>query len=343
MKPIEKLNELSPSATNDVDYESPSTVEINQDLMQVQLRVDEREVRKRELESKQALWVQNNDNLSSFRYQWLQLLLSRLREFENLQSECEEVSQLYQNVHELVAEQAPMVEAIAENVEVTEIHVEEGTRQLAMALNYKKTIYPLLGGFIGACVLGPVGLVAGLKAGGAASVCGGICGYAGGKFLKKANSPSTEHLPSVDKPVDASTTEKPTEAIKWVHHIRFINLLLRYAEFNDINDKLAEINETLIALSRIDDVFYSENIQSWPRCVWSYQSLYHWLFPVMSHKWIQTALQDFLVSGNCELWIKIMEASETALEEKKELVVLEFLELLYAVTEAPNLTNLKTL
>lgn len=55
MKPIEKLNELSPSATNDIDYESPSTVEINKDLMQVQLRVDEREVRKRELESKQAL------------------------------------------------------------------------------------------------------------------------------------------------------------------------------------------------------------------------------------------------------------------------------------------------
>lgn len=55
MKPIEKLNELSPSATSTIDDESPSTVEINNDLMKVQLRVDEREVRKRELESKQAL------------------------------------------------------------------------------------------------------------------------------------------------------------------------------------------------------------------------------------------------------------------------------------------------
>lgn len=131
-----------------------------------------------------------------------------------MQSECEQVSQLYQNVHELVTEQAPMVEAIAENVEVTEIHVEEGTRQLAMALTYKKTIYPLIGGFIGACVLGPVGLVAGLKAGGAASVCGGICGYAGGKFLKKANSPSSEETPSIDKPIEASMSEKSTEIIK---------------------------------------------------------------------------------------------------------------------------------
>ncbi|CRL02943.1 CLUMA_CG015731, isoform A [Clunio marinus] len=180
MKPIEKLNELSPSATSDIDYESPSTVQINNDLMQVQLRVDEDAIRRKELESRQAL----------------------LKEFENLQSECEQISQLYHNVHGLVVEQAPMVEAIAENVEETEIHVEEGTRQLQMALNYKKTIYPILGGFIGACVLGPVGLVAGLKAGGAASVCGGICGYAGGKFLKKANSPSNEPSPTKEDPPD---------------------------------------------------------------------------------------------------------------------------------------------
>jgi hypothetical protein len=55
MKPIEKLNELSPSATSLMDSESPSTVEINNDLMKVQLRIDDKEVRKRELESKQAL------------------------------------------------------------------------------------------------------------------------------------------------------------------------------------------------------------------------------------------------------------------------------------------------
>lgn len=131
---------------------------------------------------------------------------SSLKEFENLQSECEQISQLYQNVHGLVAEQAPMVEAIAENVEVAEIHVEEGTRHLLQALNYKKTIYPILGGFIGACMLGPVGLVAGLKAGGAASVCGGICGYAGGKFLKKANAPSNEPSPTNENPPDDLST-----------------------------------------------------------------------------------------------------------------------------------------
>jgi hypothetical protein len=52
MKPIEKLNELSPNATMQMDN-NESSVEINN--MQVQLRVDDREVRRRELESKEAL------------------------------------------------------------------------------------------------------------------------------------------------------------------------------------------------------------------------------------------------------------------------------------------------
>lgn len=95
-----------------------------------------------------------------------------------------------------------MVEAIAENVQETEIQVEEGTRQLQLALNYKKTIYPILGGVIGACMLGPVGLIAGLKAGSAAGLCGGICGYAGGKFLKKVDSPSEEPDAAKESPTN---------------------------------------------------------------------------------------------------------------------------------------------
>lgn len=55
MKPIDKLNELSPSASSNVDHESPSTVEINNDMMQVQLRINDSEVRQRELESRQAV------------------------------------------------------------------------------------------------------------------------------------------------------------------------------------------------------------------------------------------------------------------------------------------------
>lgn len=100
-----------------------------------------------------------------------------------------------------------MIDAIAENVDSTETYVEEGTRHLQQALTYKKTIYPLIGGVIGACMLGPVGLVAGLKAGGAASVFGAIGGYAGGKFLKKADTHDTEVVLETKENSDSQSVE----------------------------------------------------------------------------------------------------------------------------------------
>lgn len=78
-------------------------------------------------------------------------IVSRLKEVENLHSECEAVSQLYKHVNVMVAEQAPMVDAIEENVQIAEIQVEEGTKELAKALSYKQTMYPIVGGFLGAC------------------------------------------------------------------------------------------------------------------------------------------------------------------------------------------------
>jgi hypothetical protein len=54
---------------------------------------------------------------------------------------------------------------------------------------------------------GPVGLIAGLKAGSAASLCGGICGYAGGKLLKKT---PTEPVPATD----FDSTHKSDEIIE---------------------------------------------------------------------------------------------------------------------------------
>lgn len=53
MKPLDKLNELSPDATTSFDDESPSTLRMNNE--QVQLRVDDSRIRQRELESKEAL------------------------------------------------------------------------------------------------------------------------------------------------------------------------------------------------------------------------------------------------------------------------------------------------
>lgn len=53
MKPIEKFNELSHHATSNIEYESQN--EIRGDPLQVQLQVDDSAIRRRELESRQAL------------------------------------------------------------------------------------------------------------------------------------------------------------------------------------------------------------------------------------------------------------------------------------------------
>jgi hypothetical protein len=53
MKPIEKFNELSHHATSNIEYESRQ--ETRGDPMQIQLQVDDSEVKRRELASRQAL------------------------------------------------------------------------------------------------------------------------------------------------------------------------------------------------------------------------------------------------------------------------------------------------
>lgn len=106
-----------------------------------------------------------------------------------------------------------MVDKIEENVEVAAIEVEEGTKHLHTALNYKKTMYPLVGGLVGAAILGPVGLVAGLKAGSAASLAGGICGYAGGKFLKKTNTPTSPEASDLSSPQNEEPMEDTQQSI----------------------------------------------------------------------------------------------------------------------------------
>lgn len=53
MKPIEKFNELSHHATSSIEYESNH--EIKSDPLQIQLQVDDSEIRIKELESRKAL------------------------------------------------------------------------------------------------------------------------------------------------------------------------------------------------------------------------------------------------------------------------------------------------
>lgn len=168
--------------------------------------------------------------------------------------ECVEISQLFKGLHGAVVEQAPMVDAIEQNVEVTEVQVEEGQRQLQKALSYKKTMYPILGGLVGAVCFGPVGLVAGFKAGSAATVCGGICGYAGGKFLKNANTPTNEELSETNL-VSETTSKSPmeSEAKLWTNFWIVFAPAVKF-DLSDIQELLEEIN--------VDEIFKFENLVS---------------------------------------------------------------------------------
>lgn len=73
---------------------------------------------------------------------------------------------------------------IAENVDVAQVHVEQGEQSLKQAVRYKKAMYPVCGGLIGMFVGGPVGMLAGAKIGAGAAVCCAFLGFTGGTAIK---------------------------------------------------------------------------------------------------------------------------------------------------------------
>lgn len=120
---------------------------------------------------------------------------SCLKECENLQREFQDIHGLFHQLHGTVLEQAEGVQVVHDNVEATEVNVQNGETQLRKALKYKKAMYPLCGAIIGSCIGGPVGLLVGLKAGGLAAVGCGILGFTGGTVLKKNEEVSVEDSP----------------------------------------------------------------------------------------------------------------------------------------------------
>jgi len=69
-----------------------------------------------------------------------------------------------------------MIDNLEDNIEETQINVNEGARHLQKASAYKVAAYPIAGALIGTCIGGPIGLIAGLKIGGFAAVSCGILG-----------------------------------------------------------------------------------------------------------------------------------------------------------------------
>lgn len=119
-----------------------------------------------------------------------------LKEMENLQREIVDIQDLFQKVHTMAHGQAEMVSAVEENVEVTQVHVEQGETALRKALRYKKAIYPMCGALLGTCIGGPIGMIVGIKAGGLAAIGGGLVGFAGGRYIK--NEDGMEAIDAVD-------------------------------------------------------------------------------------------------------------------------------------------------
>ncbi|XP_013116493.1 syntaxin-17 [Stomoxys calcitrans] len=109
---------------------------------------------------------------------------SCLDELQNLQEEIRDLNGMFHNMGEMVHQQGESVQAIADNAEEALENVQAGESNLRKALSYKKAMYPVVGALLGTCVGGPIGLVAGLKAGGLAAVGCGILGFTGGSVLK---------------------------------------------------------------------------------------------------------------------------------------------------------------
>lgn len=139
-----------------------------------------------------------------------------LRECETLRQEVEDLHGMFYNLNGQVMEQAEAVTMVHDNVEEAEEQVREGAGQLQKALRYKKAMYPLCGALLGSCVGGPVGLIAGLKAGGIAAFGCGVLGFTGGTVLKRKEeltegaSGSGEEMPAEASPL----SERPVDVHK---------------------------------------------------------------------------------------------------------------------------------
>ncbi|CAH0554029.1 unnamed protein product [Brassicogethes aeneus] len=107
---------------------------------------------------------------------------------QNINQDVEDLHQMYEQLNSMVDTQSATVEEVEKIVENTVINIEEGTSFLKRAAKYKSVTYPVTGAFLGSIIGGPVGLLAGLKVGGAAALGCAIAGYTGGTYLKKATS-----------------------------------------------------------------------------------------------------------------------------------------------------------
>uniref|UniRef100_A0A8D8W7B3 Syntaxin-17 n=1 Tax=Cacopsylla melanoneura TaxID=428564 RepID=A0A8D8W7B3_9HEMI len=105
-------------------------------------------------------------------------------EMERLESDVQDVKEIFTHLGQLVHEQGESVNRIEDNIETAHENVKEGEKQLARAARYKASMYPLFGAIVGTCLGGPIGAVAGLKIGALSAVTGTVIGFTSGKMVK---------------------------------------------------------------------------------------------------------------------------------------------------------------
>ncbi|XP_058805230.1 syntaxin-17 isoform X2 [Phymastichus coffea] len=126
-----------------------------------------------------------------------------LRAWTTLHNDLEQLQQLFIDFNKIVHEDAESIDRIESNIEVTQVHVQAGTKLLQQASKLKMAGYPLAGALLGTCLGGPVGLIAGLKLGGLTALGGGLLGFTGGTILKKTCHIDSE-LKQIKGPQDES-------------------------------------------------------------------------------------------------------------------------------------------
>lgn len=108
-----------------------------------------------------------------------------LHTWNNLQGDITHLHQLFADFNKIVDDQKELVNTAENDIEVTNVNVQEGEKFLQKAARYKVAMYPLAGAMMGTCIGGPVGLLAGLKIGGLTAIGCGILGFTGASLLKK--------------------------------------------------------------------------------------------------------------------------------------------------------------
>ncbi|XP_072181087.1 syntaxin-17-like [Diadema setosum] len=127
----------------------------------------------------------------------------------------EELVQLNSLTHEFAAQvksQQGTLDHIQNNIEVANMNVAAGVRNLLQASRLKTAMLPLGGALLGGIVGGPVGLVAGVKVGAAAALGGGAIGFLSGRAIKKRKDQKIQMEMSVL--TNGSTTDSLVESRK---------------------------------------------------------------------------------------------------------------------------------